>query len=205
MTNHLPRFLQELIDRPPHAGEGVHDWLFRVARNLHAHLPATEIVTLLLNKAQGCGRNVSRKEVEDAVKNSIPHAWQPTGKAPPAYHVAKWPSPNLERVEAIAHDGGGLAELWDISPGRIEDSRRHTEEVIDKLFPNNSLLCCGLSQSMFDTRPREAWQGWLTKQQFIVPSPMSAMTGKTTDGHQSAHSLANTGPRRFLIIECDFC
>ncbi len=37
----------------------------------------------------------------------------------------------------------------------------------------------------------------------IVPSPMSARTGRTQDGRVSEHTLDNTGPRRFLIIEQD--
>ena len=89
MTGQLPPFLQELIAAPPRAGEGVHNWLFRVARQLHAHLPAGEIVNLLENRAQGCGRHVSRKDIEDAVKNSIPCAWQPKGNAAPVQSVRK--------------------------------------------------------------------------------------------------------------------
>jgi hypothetical protein len=32
---------------------------------------------------------------------------------------------------------------------------------------------------------------------------MSGITGKTKDGKESRHTLANTGPRRFLICEFD--
>jgi hypothetical protein len=32
---------------------------------------------------------------------------------------------------------------------------------------------------------------------------MSARTGRTQDGKESEHSLDNTGPRRFLVIEQD--
>jgi hypothetical protein len=35
----------------------------------------------------------------------------------------------------------------------------------------------------------------------IVPSSMSAVTGLTKDGRESKHTLANTGPCRFLICE----
>jgi hypothetical protein len=45
----LPPFLRDLLAAPPRAGEGVHPWLFRVARHLHAHLPAGEIIGLLEN------------------------------------------------------------------------------------------------------------------------------------------------------------
>ena len=41
----LPPFVDEMLAAPPQAGAGgVHNWLFRVARQLHAHLPAGEIV-----------------------------------------------------------------------------------------------------------------------------------------------------------------
>lgn len=35
MTHELPPFLQDLLSAPPRAGEGVHNWLFSVARQLH--------------------------------------------------------------------------------------------------------------------------------------------------------------------------
>lgn len=37
----------------------------------------------------------------------------------------------------------------------------------------------------------------------IVPSPMTSEMGLTKSGRSSYHALANTGPRRFLIIEAD--
>ena len=33
---------------------------------------------------------------------------------------------------------------------------------------------------------------------------MTARRGLTCEGELSAHALSNTGPRRFLIVECDF-
>jgi hypothetical protein len=71
------------------------------------------------------------------------------------------------------------------------------------LFLNNPLLCCGKSNSKFATRPREDWRGHLAEQQLIVPSSMLARIGLTQDGKESEHCLANTGPRRFLVIEQD--
>jgi hypothetical protein len=203
MTRELPSFLQDLIAMPPRAGEGVHAWLFRVARQLHAHLPAGEIVNLLENRVQGCGRRVSRKEIEDAVKNSIPCAWQPMGNAAPTQSAAKWPRVNQEQRAAILRDNGGLADLWELSKPRIEDNAQRTEEIIDRLFPGNPLLCCGKSQSDFDTKPRDGWRGQLATLSFIVPSPMSAVIGITQGGKESKHTLANTGARRFLICEFD--
>lgn len=203
MTRELPQFLRELLTAPPRAGEGVHPWLFRVARQLHAHLPAGEIFALLKSLVVNCGRHVSDAEIWDAISNSLACAWQPTGKPAPSQPVSKWPPMNREQREAIIRDGGGLADLWECSPLRIEDNAAHTEQIVDGLFPGNPLLCCGRLQSVFDTRPREQWRGELAKLQFIVPSPMSAVQGVTKEGKPSRHTLSNTGPRRFLICEFD--
>ncbi len=110
---------------------------------------------------------------------------------------------NQEQREAIVRDGGGLADLWELSHPRIEDNAQHTEEIIDRLFPGNPLLCCGRSSQEFDTRPRDDWREKMSALALIVPSPMSAVTGTTKDGKESKHTLANTGARRFLICEFD--
>jgi hypothetical protein len=203
MTGELPTFLRELLASPPRAGEGVHTWLFRVARQLHAHMPALEIVALLESRVANCGRPVRRNEIVSAVQSSVGSAWQPSQSTAPRTTHAKWPGVNKEQREAIIRDGGRLADLWELSPFRIESSEQRTEEVIDALFPSNPLLCCGQSNSEFDTKPREDWRGALGQLQLIVPSPMTDRTGLTKEGKESAHSLNNTGPRRFLICEFD--
>ena len=203
MIRELPQFLRDLLAAPPRAGEGVHAWLFRIARQLHAHLPAPEIVAMLESRVQGCGRAVSRKEITDAVQNALPCAWQPNGNAAPVQPAAKWPRVNQEQREAIIRDNGGLADLWELSPVRIDDNAAHTETIVGKLFPGNPLLCCGKSSSVFDTKPHDDWRGELSTLALIVPSPMSAATGTTKDGKESKHTLANTGARRFLICEFD--
>ena len=197
----LPSFIDEMLAAPPRAGEGVHNWLFRLARQLHAHLPAVEIVALLESRVQGCGRHVSRKEITDAVQNAWAYAWMPGSNAAPA--ASKWPKVNQEQRAAILRDNGGLADLWEASKPCIEDAAQHTEEIIDRLFPGNPLLCCGKSNSVFDTKPREDWRGQLSALALIVPSPMSAIEGVTKDGKPSRHTLSNTGARRFLICEFD--
>jgi hypothetical protein len=192
-----------MLATPPPAGEGVHLWLFRAARQLHAHKPAVEIVKLLERRVANCGRHVSRKEIEDAVKNSISGAWQPKGQAVAVKSAGKWPPVNQEQRAGIIRDGVELADLWELSPIRIEDSQAHTEEIVDRFFQPDSLLCCGKSNSSFDTKAREDWRGGLAQLQLIVPSPMSAVTGLTKDEKESKHTLANTGQRRFLVVEFD--
>lgn len=199
----LPAFLQDMIANPPQAGAGVHKWMFNVSRQLHAHWPASEIVRSLQDKLANCGRHVPQREIIAAVQDALPCAWAPSGNAPIAKPVPKWPTINHEQREAIVSNGQGLADLWEVSPVRMEDEDAHTEEIIDRLFPGNPLLCCGASSSTFATEPRENWRGALAAIPLIVPSPMTAPTGLTKDGRESAHALSNTGPRRFLVVEFD--
>jgi hypothetical protein len=193
-----------LLDAPPDAGEGVHNWLFRVSRQLHAHLPGVEIIRLLEERVATCGRHVSRAEIENAVSNSLKCAWQPShGSATVTKTIPKWPDLNKEQRESICADGRGLADLWELSNPRIEDSEQHTERIIDHLFPGNPLLCCGTTSQQFDTRPREDWRGEMPELSLIVPSPMSDVEGVTKEGKPSRHTLSNTGARRFLVVEFD--
>lgn len=114
----------------------------------------------------------------------------------------QWPHVNHEQIEAIAQDPRDLLDLWK-SWRRCTDTESHTEKIIDRLFPGNPWLCVGKSSQSFCTRRREDWRGQLNAHSLIVPSPMTSETGLTKSGRTSYHTLANTGPRRFLIVEAD--
>ena len=117
--------------------------------------------------------------------------------------TARWLDPSFELIEAVAHTGNGLVDLWEASPIRLDSNKPNTDEIVDVLFPDNPLLCCGWTRHRFDTRSRTRWYK-LHDLQFIVPNPMTAPRGLTQGRKLSAHALSNTGPRRFLIVEFDF-
>ncbi|MGH8092258.1 MAG: hypothetical protein ACREIF_02130 [Chthoniobacterales bacterium] len=196
----LPQFVRDLLASPPARGGGLNNWFFRVARCLHAFRTDDEIVLLL--SAATAGEPLKQGEIERAVENSRATAWQP-GQPASARSSARWPALNREQREATVRASGGLVDLWEVSSARLDDNRGRTEAIIDRLFPGNPLLCVGRSNSEFTTRERESLRGQLGAKQFIVPSPMSARTGTTQEGRFSEHSLNNTGPRRFLVIEFD--
>ena len=204
ITKELPQFVRDLLAATPGAGEGVNLYIYRVARVLHPYRSDEEILNILRAVTMNCGRVVTDREIRRAIDNSRATAWKP-GQDTTARIDPPWPNVNVEQREAVvaAADGFGLVDLWEGSPIRFEDNLPHTGEIIDALFPGNPLLCCGRSNAEFATLSREEWSCQLSGLQFIVPSPMTALTGRTQDGRQSQHTLANTSPRRFLIVEQD--
>ncbi len=200
----MPLHLREFIKSCPCAGTGVHRWIFNAARCLHAYFPDKDALAELLQFAtQDCGRFVPWNEISDAIRNSSKSPCQLAAVS--QQRSPKWPARNYSLIEQIGLKGPTLAGLSALSPVALNDSIRNTEMIIDALFPGNPLLCCGRSSSIFAAKPRDQWRGSLHALQLIVPSPMSALKGRRkSDGMESAHTLANTGPRKFLAVEFDF-
>jgi hypothetical protein len=123
LSSDLPQFLHDLIASPPRAGEGVHGWIFRVARQLHAHRSEEDIFWLLKASLDGCGRHVPDRELIEAVHHSKDCAWQPNyGGSGYVSHPAKsiWPDRNKLQIDEIVQGGFGLYDLWETSPVRYE-------------------------------------------------------------------------------------
>jgi hypothetical protein len=200
MNAALPTWAVDILSAVPKSGEGFHSWLFRAACVLwKCGRSESDIREVLENAASTCGRFVPQREIDEAVRNSQVSAFQPLS----VLH-RPWPALNREQREAVIKKAKfSLVDLWEASPVRFKDNKPHTEEISDALFPGNPLLCCGKTKGDFDTKPRNQWRGELSRQQFIVPSPMVKWRGLTKDGKESAHCLDATGPRRFLVIEQD--
>jgi hypothetical protein len=207
----LPARARAFVDNPPRAGAGVHAYLFGAALRMHGYFSESEVARILAGKVADCGRAVPEAEIRDAINAADRAAGSPSKPpapaglpAPRAPRKPAWPPVNKGLRAHVTAGKGGLAELWEESPIRMDESRPRCEDFIDALFPGDGLLCCGASQGEFATRPRPAWRGHLAGLQFIVPAPMTALTGaRKSDGKQSAHTLANTGPRKFIVIEQD--
>ena len=199
----LPKWAADLLAACPQSGAGVHRWVFKCAGALRrAGCGEEQAAALIAKAAAGCGRELEPHEIPDAIKNSKAAAPNSPGAKP----APKWPKPKLELIEEIENAPGapGLADLADCSPVRFDDDRSRTEELIDRLFPGNPLLCCGWRKDRTGTGTREEWRGQLAGLQLIVPNPMTAEEGKRkSDGELSTRTLDNTGPRRFLVVEFD--
>jgi hypothetical protein len=183
-----------LVKPCPAEGEGVHKWVFYAAcRAVEAGLTdeqAAEEIVFLMTR----GPNPP-SEIEDALASA---------RGERRRSSRRWSPVNPTPIAAIAAEGPSLLELISRSPVPIQFSERsRTEEIIDVLLPGNPWLCVGTSDRQFSTRRRDFRRGHLHRQSLIVPSPMSAQKGRTKQGKLSFHSEANTGSRRFLIIEFD--
>jgi hypothetical protein len=205
----FPAFLNELLAIPPKAGNGVHSWLFRVARQLHAHLGTVEMERLLVEKVEGCGRHVPLSEIRDAIKNSARCAWTPAEQEPESSFAKpepKNPKPDIAVIDRIVTNGIGIYDLWERSEIRFGDAHGppQTEYIIDSIFPGDPLLCVGKSSTRFSTRRRSVWRGHLSRLPLIVANPMTKVIGTTKDGRPSEHTLDATGPRLWLVCEFDF-
>jgi hypothetical protein len=153
----------------------------------------------LLNLAArgGCATAAQLREIQDAVW----WAQRRLGQEETTYDAKSYyVEPNFGKIREIGVSGGGLAGLKAQTPVAPDLS---TEQFIDALFPADSLLCVAGEQYDAITAARSQLRGYLEDLQFIVPSPMSALTGRTQDGAVSERCLANTGKRRFLVTEFD--
>jgi hypothetical protein len=193
----LPKTLRELLDSCPPEGNGVHEWLFKTALQLHRYFSEDEIIELLTENLS-CER--PEREIRDAVVNAGKYAKGEMGSP----SKKPWPAVDYALVhQVVVNSPIRLKDLRSISPVDLSTEKPRTEEILDLLFPGNPLLCFGRSVNACWTKPRNFWRARESDFQFIVPNPMSKETGLTTDGKVSQRCIDNTGPRQFVVSEFD--
>jgi hypothetical protein len=193
----LPKRLSELLDSCPTKGNGVHDWLFKAALQLHRYFPEDEIIDLLKEK-------LSCIRPESEVVGTVVNAGRLARDEMPLGTLNRWPAVDYAMVHKIVVNCPvRLKDLSSISPVDLNTEGPRTEEIMDVLFPDNPLLCIGRSVTACWTKPREFWRGRESDFQFIVANPMTKEIGVTTDRRASQPCLDNTGPRAYVVIGFD--
>jgi len=115
----------------------------------------------------------------------------------------RWPGKDKQlTAEILASTDGGVAALRASSPIKTPELLP-PGAVIDRLFGTEELICLGRTKGLALTEPRSYFRGSEEDYQFIVPNPMAARAGKTSDGRTSVRCLSNTGPLRYQVIEFD--
>ena len=195
---------------PPPPEVGIHSAIFKTASILRdaGSSPGSALDALFAwRQAYQFRRPVLDQELQDAWQAVFfqrrMRAKLPSSPSTKADLVPRWPLANPHKRSELVMEGFGLVDLWEHSPIRFEDTAPHTRFILERLFPDDPLLCLGWTMSQFDTRRLSEWNS-PESMQFLTPSPMIALAGaRKSDGTPSAHTLANTGPRRFLIVEFD--
>jgi len=211
---------------PAIAGSGGHDRTFAVAAVLlHGFAFDRETALALLTEWNGthCRPPWSERELIHKIDSALarpsekPRGYLIGETTPPAEHLhhapavkvmPAWPERDHERILILLKNSftslSDLEALSPVAPAQLDDPY----SIIDTLFLRGGepdpWLCLAGSITTPATRRRSEWQGHLERARFIVPNLMTGPKGKTQDDRDSVRCLANTGRRRFLVIECDF-
>ncbi len=176
------------IEPCPPSGGGVHTWLLHAANRLRHDMSADQAAAWLRQETADCGRTVTEREIQAALRKAFSDA-RLSVTAPPRKRLE--PSP---RLLAAVNYSNGLAELWQASPWPCNVRPADSEYLVSALFPDDALVCCGTKINCAETKPLSEWKGKLHTQQYIVPNPMSALTGKTQDGKVSKRCIETPRP-----------
>lgn len=202
----LPTNIKALVGEAPTAGKGVHQWLFVSALKLHGRITEDEIFRILERSVCDCGRLVPDSEIQEAITNSARFAGRSVHPRAPEREERRWPETDQNAIEQItSHYGNALPRLLDAGVSRNLEfkSRIDVANLFQSLFPGDPLICAGDSLRSMRCQRLCAWLPEIASTQFVVPSPMTALTGINQSGKASTRCLGNTGPRRFLVIEFD--
>ena len=177
----------------PESGEGVHKWVYHVCC---VFLEAGNSV----EDAEGyCEEHATRALQLNEVSNACA-SLKKTGIT----KRKSWEKPQPEYLAFVKRTAEG--GLYQSLVNRLTLPR--AEEIdcygaLKLLFGEHTLLCCGADQSKFRTAPLYFFKDKCEGLQFIVPSPMSSIWAETQGGERSQHTLNNTGPRKYLVVEFD--
>lgn len=171
------------IKQCPASGQGCHAWLYHAAcAAAEAEWPDEQAIPYIRERMT---RDPSPSDEIESALAAARREDRPESR--------KWSGRNLDLIQEIKN-----GPEW--SPKRPD---AQTLPTLRLLFPNDPLLCIGRTSFNFTTAKLSSFK-FLDRNQFIVPSAMSAVTGKTKKGTISEHCLENTGPRQYLVIEFDW-
>jgi hypothetical protein len=191
---------------PPAAG-GRHRWILTAALQLTRQgVTPAEAHRIIEADLVSAGRAPQRREIENAIEK----ARRTIGTSPASYTSPSrdpvWPDVDPRMIAAAAASKVCVASLWELSPIRFDAPS--PAEVMAMLFAPDALLCVGTGEG--DSRgPVVARHVDLAagirsgRFRYVVPNPMSATSGLTTEGRPSPRAKSNVGPRVHAVVEWD--
>ncbi len=192
----LPVDLRRRLGLPPKSGGGVHCWIFKAACILKEHYQHPLVFRIIREAVSECGRPVPDCEISNAIAASEQPASQSQAGPAAIQSKPRWPETDLAMVRKVVEDHPDAKDFFG-------DGALNGLKVLQGLFPGNPLVCMGDDIRRMETKPLHAWQDSWRNMQFVVPSPMNALTGVNQQGKESNRCLDNTGKRRFAVVEFD--
>lgn len=196
----VPAHVKQLLANWPPSRTGarqVHRHILTIANRLRHYIPAEQAVELI---RASMPRRQKGREIEETVRNAYNIETIPKTDQPPP-HLA-----DIGLIEDIVAERttgkiSALAELEQSSPAPIPDS---TTEVLYQLFDPEDLICiAGSDYRNARTRALKQWCFTTGASENIVPSPMSSEYTLDAEGKRHYRTLANTGPRKFIVCDLD--
>jgi hypothetical protein len=216
--NKYPRFLLELLCNCPTAGEGVHPWLFRVARYLHHYHTPEEIYAILQAKTVACGRVVDPHEIVDAIRNSGVCKWEPSGKTACELRAEWLKNPTTRKVPVFDPDFAlrtASRVPVDVTPEWLKDRSPvavtlPTQYFLEAIFgPKEKVLVFNRYKSQGLLWPGEVFLAKFVKEHWpegawFLCNPVDGETHFNPrlqkDSRRSEESVTSF---RYAVLECD--
>jgi hypothetical protein len=200
-TASLPPSVGARLEDPPYPGTGVHNWIYGTALAMLNFVSAEECVDLLHEYIPRKPKPLNEIELQVEAALQTKESGQTVSLNSRPEFRADPDSPR--NVLEMAAAGMGIEHLRKLSP-RPPGQHITCVEVLKILTPNDPLICAGQYFGRpFTARLSEFHPRFLSRCSFVVPNPMTALTGMTQLGRESARSENNVGPRRWAVIEAD--
>ena len=194
VLSNIPQSLREALENPPEPGNR-NVWLFTVAKRARRFASEKKVRALLLKVAAQWSDRDFTPEIDRAVTRAFSENSQVSSLSPHPSQGLPWPPFNPT---------AWTRRLTTPIPFPEKPLDIPTEQVIDRLFLGNPLICAAQDTRSAITQEREAWRGKEAALQFIVANPMTAKTGFNQSGKPSHRCHDNaTKRRRYLVIEFD--
>ena len=194
----------------PATGTGqklVYKWMCSAASVLNIKQLDSDAFSLVRNGVLANPTNANRKGLDRDVRRAIEYVSGNPAGGSYGRDPARWPDPNIPMLRDLVASYptfNANALLYHSSNESASYSSPYS--ILEKLFHPKALVCSGPERNDANTRSLESFSRLKDFQncQFIVPSPMAKRSGKNQEGKDSVRCLDATGPRRWLVIECDF-
>lgn len=211
ITPQIERVADKLTACPPGGTGKVHsEWMAGLSMQLlRGFALSSEVAHDLIERCMSRPQS-SASEIADTLRSAARKLGIKESGAPRRRGAKRLSPPRVSRdwasIAEIARTGCTLEAMSASSPGSLDFGPPAETAVffLRRLFREGELVCLGRDVHSAVTRPLSEWLPRLGGMQFVVPNPMSKLTGTNNAGKFSTRCNDNTGARRFLVLDFDF-